>query len=161
MSPINIIAHPKDDSQVEAVKAFMKALKIKFEISKEKPYNPEFVAKMSISEQEFKDGESILVMPFEPFCEPPRLGRGECFIQRGFGMGIEVVLHQPDLLGLGEVDIGQFHEDLGIIHRSMVPGLDPGIRHPRLRGGRLFTCRQPSRGPNIMNRLAVPLRWYS
>ena len=61
MSPINIIAHPKDDSQVEAVKAFMKALKIKFEISKEKPYNPEFVAKMSISEQEFKDGESILV----------------------------------------------------------------------------------------------------
>ena len=33
MSPINIIAHPKDDSQVEAVKAFMKALKIKFEIS--------------------------------------------------------------------------------------------------------------------------------
>lgn len=36
MYTINIKAHPQDESQVEAVKAFMKALKIKFEISKEK-----------------------------------------------------------------------------------------------------------------------------
>jgi hypothetical protein len=57
MQTINITAHPQDDSQVEAVKAFMKALKIKFEISKEKPYNPEFVAKVKKSEQEFKDGK--------------------------------------------------------------------------------------------------------
>jgi hypothetical protein len=57
MQTINITAHPQDDSQVEAVKAFMKALKIKFEISKEKPYNPEFVAKIKKSEQEFKDGK--------------------------------------------------------------------------------------------------------
>ena len=57
MQTINITAHPKDDSQVEAVKAFMKALKIKFEIYKEKPYNPEFVAKIKKSEQEFKDGK--------------------------------------------------------------------------------------------------------
>lgn len=33
---INITLHPKDDAQIEAIKAFMKALKIKFEISKEK-----------------------------------------------------------------------------------------------------------------------------
>lgn len=57
MQTINITAHPQDDSQVEAVKAFMKALKIKFEISKEKPYNPEFVAKVKKSEQEFKYGK--------------------------------------------------------------------------------------------------------
>jgi hypothetical protein len=38
MQTINIIAHPHDDSQIEAVKAFMKALKIKFEISKEKSF---------------------------------------------------------------------------------------------------------------------------
>jgi hypothetical protein len=57
MQTINITAHPQDDSQIEAVKAFMKALKIKFEISKEKPYNPEFVAKIKKSEQEFKDGK--------------------------------------------------------------------------------------------------------
>ena len=36
MATINITVHPKDDAQIEAVKAFMKALKIKFEISKEK-----------------------------------------------------------------------------------------------------------------------------
>jgi|UPI0002F73AFA hypothetical protein len=38
MSTINITLHPNDDAQVEAVKAFMKALKIKFEISKEKTF---------------------------------------------------------------------------------------------------------------------------
>ncbi|MEX0996160.1 MAG: DUF2683 family protein [Flavobacteriaceae bacterium] len=36
MATVNITLHPKDDAQIEAVKAFMKALKIKFEISKEK-----------------------------------------------------------------------------------------------------------------------------
>lgn len=36
METINISFHSQDDSQVEAVKAFMKSLKIKFEISKEK-----------------------------------------------------------------------------------------------------------------------------
>jgi hypothetical protein len=35
MSTINITLHPNDDAQVEAV---MKALKIKFEISKEKTF---------------------------------------------------------------------------------------------------------------------------
>lgn len=35
---VNITLHPKDESQIEAVKAFMKALKIKFEISKEKTF---------------------------------------------------------------------------------------------------------------------------
>lgn len=38
MQTISIIAHPRDNSQIEAVKAFMKALKIKFEISKEKSF---------------------------------------------------------------------------------------------------------------------------
>ncbi len=36
METINISFHSQDDSQVDAVKAFMKSLKIKFEISKEK-----------------------------------------------------------------------------------------------------------------------------
>ena len=38
MTPLNITIHPQDDAQIEAVKAFMKALKIKFEISKERPF---------------------------------------------------------------------------------------------------------------------------
>ena len=37
---------PKTTDQINALKAFMKALKIKFEIFKESPYNPEFVEKM-------------------------------------------------------------------------------------------------------------------
>lgn len=52
-----ITVHPEDASQIEAVKAIMKALKIKFEISKEKPYNPEFVEKIKRSEEDFKNGK--------------------------------------------------------------------------------------------------------
>jgi phosphoribosylamine-glycine ligase len=46
METIRITAHTQDASQIEAVKAFMKALKIKFEITKDKPYNPEFAEKI-------------------------------------------------------------------------------------------------------------------
>ncbi|HSN49532.1 MAG TPA: DUF2683 family protein [Flavobacterium sp.] len=52
-----ITVHPEDASQIEAVKAIMKALKIKFEITKEKPYNPDFVAKIKRSEEDFKNGK--------------------------------------------------------------------------------------------------------
>ena len=52
-----ITVHPEDASQIEAVKAIMKALKIKFEITKEKPYNPEFMAKIKRSEEDFKNGK--------------------------------------------------------------------------------------------------------
>jgi|GEM_PF-872642 len=39
MQAINITAYTEDASQIEAVKAFMKALKIKFEITNVKPYD--------------------------------------------------------------------------------------------------------------------------
>lgn len=35
MQTINITAYPEDASQIEAVKAFMKALKIRFELTKQ------------------------------------------------------------------------------------------------------------------------------
>jgi pyruvate formate-lyase activating enzyme-like uncharacterized protein len=54
MPTISIIAHPEDASQVEAVKAFMTALKIKFEISKNLPYNPEFVEKILQGDKDIK-----------------------------------------------------------------------------------------------------------
>lgn len=38
MQAINITAYTEDASQIEAVKAFMKSLKIKFEIANVKPY---------------------------------------------------------------------------------------------------------------------------
>ncbi|MFC4479917.1 DUF2683 family protein [Flavobacterium chungangensis] len=39
MQAINITAYTEDASQIEAVKAFMKSLKIKFEIANVKPYD--------------------------------------------------------------------------------------------------------------------------
>ncbi len=52
-----IIAHPQTDEQVNVIKAFMKALKIKFEISKENSYSSEFVSKIEKSKKEFNDGD--------------------------------------------------------------------------------------------------------
>lgn len=52
-----IIAHPQTDEQINVIKAFMNALKIKFEISKESPYNSDFVAKIEKSKKEFENGD--------------------------------------------------------------------------------------------------------
>lgn len=51
MQAINITAYTKDASQIEAVKDFMKALKIKFEIENVKPY------KLSAKQQEILDSQ--------------------------------------------------------------------------------------------------------
>lgn len=55
------IAHPKTDEQVNALKAFMQALKIKFEISREEDYNPEFVDKIMESRKQAKEGKTTRV----------------------------------------------------------------------------------------------------
>ena len=57
MEAINITAYPSDTSQIQAIKAFMKALKIEFKVAKEEPYNPEFVAKIQKSRKDYKDGK--------------------------------------------------------------------------------------------------------
>lgn len=51
------IAHPQTSEQVSALKAFMQALKIKFEISKEETYNPEFVEKIFESKKQIAEGK--------------------------------------------------------------------------------------------------------
>ncbi|WP_209330739.1 DUF2683 family protein [Lunatimonas salinarum] len=51
-----IIIHTETKEQENALKAFAKALKIKFEVAKGSPYNPDFVAKIEQSEQDFEDG---------------------------------------------------------------------------------------------------------
>ena len=56
-----ITAYTDDESQIEAVKAIMKALKIKFEISTEKPYNPEFVNMVLEAEREIIEGKGLKV----------------------------------------------------------------------------------------------------
>ena len=57
MEAINIKAFTVDTSQIEAIKAFMKALKIKFEVSKETSYNKEFVAKVLQGDKDFEAGK--------------------------------------------------------------------------------------------------------
>lgn len=54
------IIQPDTTEQASALKAFVKALKMKFEVA-EKPYNPDFVAKIMKSEQEFKQGKTTRV----------------------------------------------------------------------------------------------------
>ncbi|MBE8726114.1 DUF2683 family protein [Flavobacterium hungaricum] len=65
MQAINITAYTEDASQIEAVKAFMKSLKIKFEIANVKPYDlsaeqQEILDSQANSDKsEYKDAESI------------------------------------------------------------------------------------------------------
>lgn len=51
-----LIVHPENKAQLNAVKQVLKAMKIPFE-KEDKPYNPEFVAKIKKSEQNFKEGK--------------------------------------------------------------------------------------------------------
>lgn len=53
---IIIIFQPNTSEEANALKAFAKALKLKFEVS-EKPYNPEFVAKIKQSRKQAKEGK--------------------------------------------------------------------------------------------------------
>ena len=53
------IIHPETTEQENALKAFIKALKIKFEVSKEKPYDPDFVAKIKESRKQVQEGKTV------------------------------------------------------------------------------------------------------
>lgn len=61
MEAINTATYPSDMSQIVPMKAVMKALKIKFVVTKESGttpnYNPEFVAKIQKSRQDYKEGK--------------------------------------------------------------------------------------------------------
>lgn len=57
MQTINITAHTQDNSQIEAIKAVMKAFKIKFEIAKETTYNEAFVDKIEQGDKDYIAGK--------------------------------------------------------------------------------------------------------
>lgn len=62
MKSINITAYTDDASQIEAIKAFMKALKIKFELTKgESPYNPAFVEKIKQGDKDLQNDKGRAV----------------------------------------------------------------------------------------------------
>jgi len=53
------IAHPENADQLSALKAIVKALKIKFEVKKAKEdvYDSEFIAKIQESQIDFEEGK--------------------------------------------------------------------------------------------------------
>ncbi len=57
METIIFKAHAQNGSQIDALKAFMKALKIKFEITNEKPYDTVFVDMVLDAEKDIKKGK--------------------------------------------------------------------------------------------------------
>ena len=59
METINIKAYAENSSQIDAIKAFLKALKIKFEVAKEveSPYNADFVAKIKKGQKDIAEGK--------------------------------------------------------------------------------------------------------
>ena len=58
-----LLVHTQDADQLKATKAFLKALKIPFEKinDDERPYNPEFVAKIEKSMQQADEGKVVKI----------------------------------------------------------------------------------------------------
>lgn len=61
MKAINITAYTDNSQQIDAIKAFMKALKIKFEVKPESPYDPEFVQKIEESRKQASAGQTVKI----------------------------------------------------------------------------------------------------
>ncbi|MCB9202933.1 MAG: hypothetical protein H6604_07815 [Flavobacteriales bacterium] len=58
METLSITAYAEDKNQITALKAFMKAMKIKFKITDgEKPYKSEFVEMIAQNQEDFKNGK--------------------------------------------------------------------------------------------------------
>lgn len=51
------IAHPQSSEQATALKAFMQALKIEFEVRQKHEYNSEFLEKILESKKQISNGE--------------------------------------------------------------------------------------------------------
>ncbi len=57
-----LIVHPKNQKQLAAIEAVLKALNVTF-IKEENYYDPEFVAKIEKSKAEAKAGKVIVIKP--------------------------------------------------------------------------------------------------
>lgn len=54
-----LIVHPKNQKQLVAVEAVLKALNVAFKKEEESPYNPDFVTKIKKSQEQAKSGKVI------------------------------------------------------------------------------------------------------
>jgi len=61
MKTQDIIVHPANAQEMSVIKAFFEALKIKFEVAKDSPYDPEFVAKIEKSRKQAAKGKTVKI----------------------------------------------------------------------------------------------------
>ncbi|MCF8358445.1 MAG: hypothetical protein K9H26_06775 [Prolixibacteraceae bacterium] len=61
METINIKAYTSNSQQIDAIKAFMKALNIKFEVANDSPYDPDFVKKIKNSQKQANEGKTVKI----------------------------------------------------------------------------------------------------
>ena len=87
------------------------------------------------------------VVKLQPFSDALGFGWLKCFVERAGVVGVEVVHHQPDHLGIRVCLVHQPPHLAREVHGSAAPGhLD--MLHPPF-------------GSQNMNRFRVPFRWYS
>jgi hypothetical protein len=56
-----LIAHPSNEQEMNTIKAFFEALKIKFEVAKDTPYDSEFVTKIQRGREDYRNGGGITI----------------------------------------------------------------------------------------------------
>ena len=56
-----LIAHPTNANELGVIKAFFEALKIKFEVAKDSPYDAEFVSKIQKSRKQAAEGKTVKI----------------------------------------------------------------------------------------------------
>ena len=61
MKTQDIIVHPSNAQEMSVIKAFFEALKIKFEVAKDSPYDPEFVDKIEKSRKQAAEGKTVKI----------------------------------------------------------------------------------------------------
>lgn len=61
MKTQDIIVHPSNAQEMSVIKAFFEALKIKFEVAKDSPYDPEFINKIEKSRKQAAEGKTVKI----------------------------------------------------------------------------------------------------
>jgi len=56
-----LIAHPSNEQEMNTIMAFFEALKIKFEVAKDMPYDTEFVAKIERGREDYRNGKGTAI----------------------------------------------------------------------------------------------------
>ncbi|MGZ3872977.1 MAG: DUF2683 family protein [Mucilaginibacter sp.] len=61
-----LIVQPKNQKQLDAVEAVLKALNVTFKKEEKSPYKPEFVAKIKKSQKQIQEGDYVAIDPAKP-----------------------------------------------------------------------------------------------